>query len=111
MRAVSTYSNISRCRYFERDRTVEKNRWENWKSPVDEWVRSFTIVTTTPNQLCVGIHNRMPVILPPDAWSTWPGADTAEGDQLKSLLVPHVSSMTMWPVEARVGNVMIKIRV
>jgi putative SOS response-associated peptidase YedK len=26
--------------------------WENWKSPADEWVRSVTIITTPPNQLC-----------------------------------------------------------
>src|ERR1700680_1692266 len=43
--------------------------WENWKSPTDEWVRSFTIITTTPNDLCGELHNRMPVILPPETWS------------------------------------------
>jgi putative SOS response-associated peptidase YedK len=41
--------------------------WENWKSSADEWVRSFTIVTTTPNALCAEIHDRMPAILPPAA--------------------------------------------
>jgi putative SOS response-associated peptidase YedK len=79
--------------------------WENWKSPSDEWVRSFTIITTTPNELCGEVHNRMPVILPPDAWSTWIGEEPASPDQLKSLLVPYLGSMTMWPVSARVGNV------
>jgi putative SOS response-associated peptidase YedK len=34
--------------------------WENWCSPAGEWVRSFAIVTTVPNQLCAEIHNRMP---------------------------------------------------
>jgi putative SOS response-associated peptidase YedK len=38
---------------------------ENWHSPVGEWVRSFAIITTTPNELCAKIHNRMPVILKP----------------------------------------------
>jgi putative SOS response-associated peptidase YedK len=33
--------------------------WENWHSPAGEWVRSFAIVTTTPNDLCAEIHNRM----------------------------------------------------
>src|SRR6266568_1310343 len=49
-------------------------------------VRSFTIVTTTPNELCADLHNRMPVILPPDTWSTWLGEEPAEADLLKSLL-------------------------
>jgi transposase-like protein len=26
--------------------------WENWKSPAGEWMRSFAIVTTEPNELC-----------------------------------------------------------
>jgi putative SOS response-associated peptidase YedK len=26
--------------------------WENWCSPAGEWVRSFAIITTTPNELC-----------------------------------------------------------
>jgi len=50
---------------------------ENWKSPAEEWMRSFTIVTTPPNELCAEIHNRMPVILPPDAWPTWLGEEPA----------------------------------
>src|SRR6266851_5728111 len=40
--------------------------WETWRSPSKETVRSFTIITTTPNELCADLHNRMPVILPPD---------------------------------------------
>jgi putative SOS response-associated peptidase YedK len=42
--------------------------WETWKSPADELVRSFTIITTQPKELCAKIHNRMPVILPSSAW-------------------------------------------
>jgi putative SOS response-associated peptidase YedK len=79
--------------------------WENWKSPAEEWGRSFTIITTTPNDLCGELHNRMPVILPPETWPTWIGEEPAEPDQLKSLLVPYAGSMTCWPVSARVGNV------
>jgi hypothetical protein len=42
--------------------------WENWCSLAGEWVRSFVIVATTPNDVCVELHNRMPVVLAPDAW-------------------------------------------
>jgi putative SOS response-associated peptidase YedK len=80
--------------------------WENWKSPGGEWVRSFTIITTTPNELCGQIHDRMPVILPPTAWSTWLDEEVAEPEQLKALLAPYpADDMTMWPVSTRVGNV------
>jgi putative SOS response-associated peptidase YedK len=40
--------------------------WETWRSPAGETVRSFTIITTTPNALCAEIHDRMPVILKPE---------------------------------------------
>jgi putative SOS response-associated peptidase YedK len=80
--------------------------WENWHSPAGEWMRSFAIVTTTPNQLCAEIHNRMPVILKPDAWPVWLGEEPAGEPQLKALLAPYpAGDMISWPVSARVGNV------
>jgi putative SOS response-associated peptidase YedK len=80
--------------------------WENWQSPAGEWVRSFAIVTTTPNELCAEIHNRMPVILKRDAWPLWLGEEPADLPQLKALLAPYPSDdMIAWPVSARVGNV------
>jgi putative SOS response-associated peptidase YedK len=80
--------------------------WENWKSPAGEWVRSFTIITTMPNELCAPIHNRMPVILPPETWPAWLGEEAAVAAQLKALLAPYPADrMTCWPVDKRVGNV------
>ena len=50
--------------------------WETWRSPEGERIRSFTIATTTPNELCAKLHNRMPVVLKPEAWPSlaWRGA-------------------------------------
>ena len=80
--------------------------WENWRSPAGEWVRSFAIVTTTPNQLCAELHNRMPVVLGPEAWPAWLGEEPADPRQLKALLAPYPSeAMACWPVSPRVGNV------
>ena len=80
--------------------------WENWKSPVGEWVRIFAIVTTEPNELCAELHNRMPVILAPEAWPAWLGEEPADEPQLKSLLAPYPSGgLTCWPVSMRVGTV------
>jgi putative SOS response-associated peptidase YedK len=80
--------------------------WENWKSSADEWLRSFAIVTTEPNELCAQLHNRMPVVLPPETWTTWLGEEPADETQLKSLLVPYPSDgMIAWPVSQRVGSV------
>jgi putative SOS response-associated peptidase YedK len=80
--------------------------WETWRSPAKETVRSFTIVTTTPNELCAPIHNRMPVILAAETWPAWLGEEPAEPAQLQALLAPYPADrMTLWPVDKRVGNV------
>jgi putative SOS response-associated peptidase YedK len=80
--------------------------WENWRSPAGEWVRSFAIVTTEPNELCAELHNRMPVVLGREAWPAWLGQEAADPDRLKSLLAPYPSkAMTCWSVSPRVGSV------
>jgi putative SOS response-associated peptidase YedK len=69
-------------------------------------MRSFAIITTTPNELCVRLHNRMPVVLKPEAWPVWLGEEQADASDLKALLAPFpAEKMTCWPVSARVGNV------
>jgi putative SOS response-associated peptidase YedK len=34
--------------------------WDRWRLPAGEIVRSFTLVTITPNELCAELHNRLP---------------------------------------------------
>ncbi len=63
--------------------------WERWNNPANgETVRSFTIITTTPNALCAPVHNRMPVILDPADYPAWLGETPAGGDALQALLRP-----------------------
>jgi putative SOS response-associated peptidase YedK len=46
--------------------------WDAWKDPAqDQWLQSFTIITTIPNKLTATVHNRMPVILHPDDYEKW----------------------------------------
>src|SRR6202035_5045517 len=79
---------------------------ENWRSPAAEWVRSFAVITTTPNELCAELHNRMPVVLKPNKWPVWLGEEPTDPHQLKDLLAPYPSDELMsWPVSARVGYV------
>ena len=69
-------------------------------------MRGFAIITTTPNELCAELHNRMPVVLKPAACPAWLGEKPADAPQLKALLTPYPSDeMMCWPVSPRVGNV------
>lgn len=80
--------------------------WDMWRSPAGETVRSFTIVTTAANPLLAPLHERMPVILDPDAWPIWLGEVAADSERLKMLLAPYPADrMVVWPVNKRVGNV------
>ncbi len=54
-------------------------------------MRSFAIITTAPNELCARLHNRMPVILKPEAWPVWL-REAAEASVLKELLRPIPST-------------------
>src|SRR5919112_3817294 len=75
--------------------------WENWKDPATgEWVRTFAVVTTTANELVNGIHNRMPVILPAEAYEGWLGGEADPAD----LMRPYAAEpMAAWPVSTKVN--------
>lgn len=80
---------------------------DRWKNPADGLiVRSFTIVTGPANRLCAPIHERMPVILPREAWSVWLGESPAKTNELLGLLKPCPEWLVrVYPVGAAVGNV------
>lgn len=59
-----------------------------------------------PNALMEPIHDRMPVILPPETWAAWLGEATAEPDALRALLSPcPPERLTCWTIGPAVGNV------
>jgi putative SOS response-associated peptidase YedK len=79
--------------------------WDTWQLPDGGTVDSATIITTEPNNLMASLHNRMPVILTPDAYTQWldPAARTPES--LKDLLKPYPSEkMTAYPVTTLVNS-------
>jgi len=63
--------------------------WAGWKDPSTEQVRrTFTIVTTTPNEAMADLHDRMPVLVPDDAWDRWLQPAPAEPGELLAMLEP-----------------------
>jgi putative SOS response-associated peptidase YedK len=82
--------------------------WEVWRGPDkdQEPLRSCTIITTAPNEPMAAIHDRMPVILSPDAWDTWLDRDNDDLELLGKLLVPSPPQIiSMHPVSTDVNNV------
>jgi putative SOS response-associated peptidase YedK len=82
--------------------------WDTWRDPGDPdagWVVSCVIVTTRANEVLSPIHDRMPVVLPEDAWSTWLDPVEHDVDGLASMLAPAPSEwFEVYPVSTRVNK-------
>jgi putative SOS response-associated peptidase YedK len=76
--------------------------WENWKDPkTNDWLRTFTIVTTTPNELVASLHDRMPVIPAPESYDRWLGGEPDPAD----LIRPYpAEEMVTWSISTRVNK-------
>jgi len=81
--------------------------WSVWKDPATGlWVPSSAVITTNASSQVASIHDRMPVLLPRDAWATWLDPDEKDLDLLRSLLVPAPDDvLEIYPVSPRVNSV------
>jgi putative SOS response-associated peptidase YedK len=87
--------------------------WEQWRGSVpgadgeqEVTVRSATILTCDANEPMRELHDRMPVILPPDAWATWLSPEEDDAELLGRLLVPAPPQLVSFhPVSTEVNNV------
>ena len=70
-----------------------------------EWLQSYAIITTEPNELTATVHNRMPVILKPSDYDRWLLREDAERPPVDLLRPFDGDLMTAYEVDPRVGNV------
>jgi putative SOS response-associated peptidase YedK len=79
--------------------------WEAWKTPEGFFLETFTILTTSANPLITPIHDRMPVILHPDAYDLWLDKGVSNPEQLQLLYPPYPADlMTLYPVSTLVNS-------
>jgi putative SOS response-associated peptidase YedK len=80
--------------------------WDRWRAPDGTTLETCTILTTTPNQLLADVHNRMPVILPPEYYDLWLDPGFRDVAVTAEMLKPFEAElMRRYPVSARVNNV------
>nr|HEX4314827.1 SOS response-associated peptidase [Kofleriaceae bacterium] len=65
---------------------------------------SFTILTGPPNELVAPIHDRMPIVLPREAWDDWLAPATEVASARALLRVPATAGWVVEPVSARVNS-------
>jgi len=80
--------------------------WDGWRNTEGKWIKTCTILTTTPNAVTSAVHDRMPVILDPGSYDLWldPGMNDAGG--VSELLKPFDARlMRCYPVSTRINHV------
>jgi len=80
--------------------------WDRWKDPNGAWVKTFSILTTTPNAVTSAVHDRMPVILESDDYDLWLDPGMNNVSEISELLKPFDAGlMRSYPVSTRINHV------
>lgn len=79
--------------------------WDRWTNPKGEVIETCSILTTTPNSVTRDVHDRMPVILPSDAYDLWLDPAFTSSQGVREMLHPFTAQeMKKFPVSSRVNN-------
>jgi putative SOS response-associated peptidase YedK len=62
--------------------------WETWTGPSGEELETAAIVTTQANRTLAPIHERMPVIVPEQAFDLWLDAASVDAEAAAALIAP-----------------------
>jgi putative SOS response-associated peptidase YedK len=77
--------------------------WGAWTTPDGEEIRSFSIITTEPNQLMKPLHQRMPVILKKENEGKW--LQEIEISEAQAMLEPYpLEDLEAYPVSTLVNS-------
>jgi putative SOS response-associated peptidase YedK len=80
--------------------------WEQWRTPEGPWLETCTILTTAANELMRPLHDRMPVIIPPEQYARWLDPELRDAGPLQELLAPYAAdAMAAMPVSKAVNKV------
>jgi len=80
--------------------------WETWHTKEGDIIESCCIITTAANSIMEPIHDRMPVIIDSDQWSTWLSHQEHQKNVLLPMIHPHdPESMQAWPVTRELNRV------
>lgn len=79
--------------------------WEHWTNADGHILETCALLTTKPNELMSLIHNRMPVILNPDAYDPWLDPMWQDVSRLTVFFQPYpAKDMVANPVSRLVNN-------
>jgi putative SOS response-associated peptidase YedK len=79
--------------------------WARWKDASGNWIKTCSILTTTPNAVTSVVHDRMPVILDPDGYDLWLDPGMRDVSAASDLLKPcDARLMRCYPIRTRINH-------
>jgi len=79
--------------------------WDQWKSLEGQIIESCTVLTTSANCLVAEMHDRMPVIVPPDKYDVWLDPDVNDFNVIRDILRPYDANvMRRYPVSRKLNS-------
>lgn len=81
--------------------------WRDPQLPADDplaWLATFTIITTGAEPGLDRIHDRQPLVLDPDQWSSWLDPDVDVDEVAELLATSRPGRFDAYPVHRAVGN-------
>ncbi|MCU1250093.1 MAG: hypothetical protein JWQ49_3122 [Edaphobacter sp.] len=80
--------------------------WDRWRDASGNWVKTCSILTTTPNAVTSTVHDRMPVILIPDSYDLWLDPGMQNVGAASDLWKPYDARlMRYYPISTRINHV------
>jgi len=80
--------------------------WDRWKDLNGNWIKTCSILTTTPNAVTSAVHDRMPVILDRADYDLWLDPGMTNVEAVSEILRPcDARIMRCYPVSNRVNHV------
>jgi putative SOS response-associated peptidase YedK len=79
--------------------------WDSWRNGSGSVLETCSILTTTPNDVTASVHDRMPVIVNPDAYDLWLDPGMKDTRLVSDMLRPYEArQMRCYPVSTRLNH-------
>ncbi|MCA9249939.1 MAG: SOS response-associated peptidase [Phycisphaerae bacterium] len=79
--------------------------WDRWGDPNGDVVETYSILTTSPNDLMKPLHHRMPVIVGADDYDLWLDPKVQDIEPLRRLFEPYPDDeFVAFPVSKQVNS-------
>ena len=78
--------------------------WDEWRTPEGKTLRTFTILTTGAPPELLALHDRVPVILPPEGEERWLDEEAKPAEVMTLLSPPARGTLLAYPVSPLVNS-------